>query len=144
MRGPGREEKAAAALLRIARVRAVELQSRLNDVEAAIKSAETSLAWLAEAVEAEKGERAGDPKVAVEFARFLGGAAEKRKSLESTRATLGEEKLAVEAMLGEARAEIAKLDHLIAVSRRAAVKRQVEGADAAIAMPPAAVGRRVI
>lgn len=142
MRGPGREEKAAAALLRIARVRAVELQTRLNDVETAIKSAETSLAWLAEAVDAEQGKPGGDPKVAVEFARFLGGAAEKRKSLESTRVTLGEEKQSIEALLGEARAEIAKLDHLIAVSRRAAAKNHALGARDAIAAPPA--GRRAV
>jgi hypothetical protein len=144
MRGPGREEKAAAALLRIARARAVELQSRLTDVEAAIKSAETSLTWLAEAVEAEKASRSGDPKVAVEFARFLGGAAEKRTSLESTRATLSEEKRAVEAMLGEARAEMAKLDRLIAVSRRAAARRRPEGAGAVTATPSATAGRRAV
>lgn len=142
MRGPGREEKAAAALLRIARVRAVELQTRLNDVETAIKSAETSLVWLAEAVEAEREGPNGDPKVAVEFARFLGGAAEKRKSLESTRVTLSDEKRSIEALLGEARAEIAKLDHLIAVSRRAAAKNHALGARDTIAAPPA--GRRAV
>ncbi len=124
MRGPGREERAAARLLRTARVRVGELQSRLADIEAAIAAADSSLDWLAEAVRAEEEMRRGDPFVAVEFARFLEGAAEKRKALNATRDTLAGESLAIREMLGEALSEMKKLEHLIAINRRAAARRE--------------------
>ena len=122
MRGPGREERAAALLFRTARARVGELQSRLADIEAAIVSTETSLDWLAEAVRAAEDARRGDAAVAAEFARFLEGAAEKRKALNATRDTLAGESLALRETLGEALSEMKKLEHLIEINRRAAAR----------------------
>lgn len=123
MRGPGREERAAALLLKTARARAQELQSRLADIEAAIVSAETSLGWLAEAVAAEEEARSGAPAVAAEFARFIEGAAEKRRALSATRDTLAGESRAIGEMLGEACSEMKKLERLLEINRRAAARR---------------------
>jgi len=123
MRGTGREERAAALLLRTARSRVGELRSRLADIEAAALSAETALGWLAEAVAAEEGARPGAPAVAAEFARFLEGAAEKRKALSATRDTLAGESLAIREMLSEALSEMKKLERLLEINRRAAARR---------------------
>lgn len=129
MRGPGREERSAVKLLKTARARLEELEARLEDAQAAKNSSETSLDWLRQAVRAEREARDGDPAVSREFARFLEGAEEKRKALESTRDTLASEIKTIEAMLGEARAEIDKLKTLIDVSRRARARREQEAAD---------------
>lgn len=144
MRGPGREEKAAATLLRVARAHIAKLQSRRSDVEAALTAAETSLAWLAEAVSAQRASRGGDPKAAIELARFLDGAAEKRRSIESTRDTLRAESVSIAAMLGAAETEMAKLQRLIETARRAAARRERRASAPQLAARPSLDVRRAI
>lgn len=123
MRGPGRQEKAAAQLLKTARARIEELQSHLADIESAKASAEASLNWLEEARRAEATSHFPDTTATAELRRFVEGADEKREALKSTYDTLAAESLSVQQFLRDANVEIAKLETLIEVSRRTAPRR---------------------
>lgn len=118
MKGPDREERALAGLLRAARVRAGEMRAHLANLEAARASAESSLDWLAQAVRAEEAAAERTSAEPGALARYLEGAGEKQRALQSTRDMLSAEIEPARAALAEAETEIEKLDRLLSVSRR--------------------------
>lgn len=124
MNGPGHAEKTITQLVRVARANVEEIKARIADLEAAKGSAETSLDWFEQAIRAEETAKGEGGVVAAEFARFLEGAAEKRTALTSTRDTLIGEIETLRGMLGEAYAELKKLEHLVDISRRTTVRRE--------------------
>ncbi|MGE0409582.1 MAG: hypothetical protein AB7P23_10015 [Amphiplicatus sp.] len=130
MIGPGREEKALAQLVKIARTAIEERQARLAALEAARASASSALDFLNEAVSAEERARWREPAGALDFTRYLAGAEVKRRALVSTRDTLAAEAAAAREALAEAFAELKKLEHLIEINRRALAGRG-QKADAA-------------
>ena len=130
MNGPGREEKTMAQLIRIAKVRADDLQSHLTNLETASASAEASLDWLAKAVRTEENARSAAASV-VDLARYLEGAARKRKALEATRDRLAAEAVLVRELLRDAYGELKKFEHLIDINRRAVAKRTQKSDEAA-------------
>lgn len=130
MTGPGREERALSQLLKVARSKVEDLQSHLANLDAAMKSAESSLDWLAQAVRAEELSKTRAAGGAAEFARFLVGAEEKREALLSTRDTLAGEAEALRETLGEALIELHHLENLIEAKRRAARARGRSAEDA--------------
>lgn len=131
MNGPGREEKALAQLVRLARQTLEERQAHLADLETARSSAETSLDWLAQSIRAEEA-GATRPQSIVDFRRFLEGATEKRRTLEATRDRLGLEIETVREHTREAFAEMKKLEHLIDINRRAGARRDAKAEASAI------------
>lgn len=122
MTGPGREERALAQLIRIARQKLEEQQTLLSDLEAAKASAETSLEWLAQAVRVEEAAALSRPQATADFKNFLEGANGKRQALHATRARLETEIAIVRDAVSEAFAETAKLEHLIEINRRATAR----------------------
>lgn len=140
MKSMRREEKALAQLLRLAAGRADELRRHLADLEAARRSAEASIEWLARAVGAEETARDASLPAIIDFQRFLEGADMKRKSLEATRDGLTGEIAKIAPLIAEAALEIRKLEHLLAMKADAAA-RDSALAEAA-AQDEAAVQRR--
>lgn len=141
MRGPDREGRALAQLLRTAKVRVEELQTRLADLQAARQSAEASLDWLAQAVGAEEAIRGDDAAALHDFARYLDGAGQKRAALTATRDTLAAEIETLRAPLREAVTELKKFEHLLEINRRSA-HRNAQKAEAAEADAAASMRRR--
>ncbi|MEE2693058.1 MAG: hypothetical protein VX640_16130 [Pseudomonadota bacterium] len=139
MTGPGREERALAQLVRVARQKLEEQQTHLSDLEAAKASAETSLEWLAQAVRAEEAAAASRPQSLIDFRNYLEGANGKRLALEATRDRLAAEIIAVRDQVTEAFAETKKLEHLIEINRRAAAR--VNGRTEAARVDAAIVSR---
>ncbi len=133
MRRREREEKAINQLIRVARARADEVQARLAGLETAKASAERSIALLVEAVAAEERNAGAGAPAMLDFARYLRGAEEKRRSLEDTRKTLSSQIVALQTDLHDAFAELKKLEHLLEMSERSAAARaqQKEIAEAA-------------
>jgi flagellar export protein FliJ len=127
-----RERRAIEQLLRLAKLRADELKAHLGDVEAAKRSSEASLGWLAEAVRVEEAGTAGSLAAHVDFQRFLEGADVKRKALEATRDRLADEIQSVSAALAEATVEVKKLEHLLEVKAAAAAKANAKAEAAAL------------
>ena len=118
MTGPGREERALAQLVKVARQKLEEQQTLLADLEAAKASAETSLEWLAQAVRVEEEAALARPQTTVELKNYLEGANGKRLALQATRARLEAEIVLVRDAVTDAFAETAKLEHLIEINRR--------------------------
>lgn len=123
MTGPGREERALAQLLRVARQKLEEQQTHLADLDAAMRSAETSLDWLAQAVRAEEAAAASRPHATIDLMNYLAAAGAKRAALEATRDRLARESEAVRDVVREAFAEISKFEHLVEINRRAAARQ---------------------
>lgn len=142
MTGPGREERALAQLLRVARQKLEEQQTRLADLGAAMRSAETSLDWLAQAVRAEETAAAGRPHATVDLMNYLAAAGAKRAALEATRERLARESGIVREMVRDAFAEISKLEHLVAINRRAAARQAGKAEETRLDAAAVARGRR--
>lgn len=134
MNGPGREEKALTQLVRVARQKLDEQRALLADLEAAKASADASLDWLTQAVRAEESAVMTRPQGVIELKRYLEGADEKRRALEATRDRLLDEIASARDLLQDGLADMKKLEHLIEIGRRAAVRRkgkaESEGLDA--------------
>lgn len=123
-----REELAIARLLKAAHARAGELNARVADAEAARASAQSSIDWLLQAVRAEEIHCGSSPQALADFARYLEGAEEKRRTLLSTRDRLSDEIRAIQETLSEAAIEVRKLEHLAGLKSEeiAAADRQRE------------------
>jgi flagellar export protein FliJ len=112
MKSLRREEQALARLLKVAGLRVDEITARLADAEAARASAQSAIDWLLQAVRTEEARCGASPAALADFARYLAGAAEKRRTLQATRDRLGAEIAALRADLSEAAIESRKLEHL--------------------------------
>ncbi|MEX0644735.1 MAG: hypothetical protein WD076_05455 [Parvularculaceae bacterium] len=124
MKGPDREERALAQLVKVARAKIDELSARLADLETAKASAESSLDWLDQAVRTEEAAARRTAAAPLDFMRYLAGADAKRKSLQSTRDTLAEEIGSIREALNEAFAEAKKLEHLFSINRKGLAARE--------------------
>ncbi len=119
MRDEPKDNRALSKLLAVARTKAEDVARTIADLEAGLASVAASMHSLDRAANHEQSIDLSQMPAAFDAGRFLEGMAARRSALEATAATLQSEIAAAKDQLGELFAETKKLEHLIAVSRRA-------------------------
>ncbi|MEZ5897543.1 MAG: hypothetical protein R3C40_09300 [Parvularculaceae bacterium] len=124
MRGDPKDNRALSKLLGVARTKAEDVARTVADLEAGLASAVASLNSLDRAAAHEQSMDLSQLPAAFDAGRYLDGVAARRSAMEATAATLRGEIAAAKDQLGDLFAETKKLEHLIAVTRRAEKRRR--------------------
>jgi len=132
MAGGGREAKALAKLIKVARTKTEEFGARLETLRAAIASNEAALNMLsANVLDEANATKAAETVGFVQLAGYLQGAEQKRSALKETRTQLIEQTEFAETELKAAWIELKKLEYLSERALRSDDRRRLrlEGAE---------------